>query len=118
MDEFYTYEKAKNKLNEWEAEDKAHGEYTPNFYEICEEASNIILCAEGTELQAMLTACEQVGFSPDAVTHLYNDGSITTGAGRSGRNIVWLLRGKYECAVYVDTGEILTAEQIKEELLS
>lgn len=38
MDEFETYEKAKNKLNEWEAEDKAHGEYTPDFYEICEEA--------------------------------------------------------------------------------
>ena len=38
MDEFETYEEAKNNLNEWEAEDKAHGEYTPDFYEICEEA--------------------------------------------------------------------------------
>ena len=78
----------------------------------------MILCPIGTELQAMLTACEHVGFSPDAVTHLYNDGSITTGAGRSGRNIVWLLRGRKECAVYVDTNEILTAEQIREELLA
>ena len=38
MDEFETYEEAKNKLNEWEAEDKAHGEYAPDFYEIYEEA--------------------------------------------------------------------------------
>ena len=37
MDKFETYEEAKNKLNEWEAEDKAHSEYTPDFYEICEE---------------------------------------------------------------------------------
>lgn len=36
MDEFETYEEAENKLNEWEAEDKIHGEYTPDFYEICE----------------------------------------------------------------------------------
>ena len=83
-----------------------------------ERRDNMILCAAGTELQAMLTACEHVGFSPDAVTHLYNDGSITTGAGRSGRNIVWLLRGTKECAVYVDTNEILTDEQIREELLA
>ena len=78
----------------------------------------MILCPIGTELQAMLTACEHVGFSPYAVTHVYNDGSITTGAGRSGRNIVRLLRGTKECEVYVDTGDILTDKQIKEELLS
>lgn len=42
IDTFNTYEEARQEIDRYEAADKADGTYTEDFYEIVDEAGNIV----------------------------------------------------------------------------
>ena len=46
-----------------------------------------------------------------------DDGTISIGTGRSGRDAVWIITESHESAVYIDTLEPLSQEEITKEFL-
>ena len=47
----------------------------------------------------------------------FNDGAISVCTGRSGRSAVWIITESHESAVYIDTLEPLSQEEITKEFL-
>ena len=55
---------------------------------------------------------------PDFIQTLIDDSSITINTARSGRAVVWIIIDDVkEVALYVDTLDILSDEDVKRELL-
>lgn len=74
------------------------------------------------EQSAIITGLKRIGYydsqNPDFIQILIDDNSITVNAARSGHTVVWtMIDDIKEVALYVDTLDILSVEDIKRELL-
>ena len=66
-------------------------------------------------LEAINKVYSIVGYGEDVFGDIEN-GYLTENETRSGRDVVWYMDGEKECAVYVDTLEVLTEEEIETQL--
>ena len=74
------------------------------------------------ERKAVKEALEYIGYfdvaeSPEMLQEWFNDGTISVCTGRSGRSAVWIITESHESAVYIDTLELLSREEITKEFL-
>lgn len=74
------------------------------------------------ERKAVKEALEYIGYfdaaeSPEMLQEWLDDGTISIGTGRSGRDAVRIITESHESAVYVDTLESLSQEEITKEFL-
>lgn len=75
-----------------------------------------------SEQKAIITGLKYIGYydsrNPDFIQILIDDSSITINTARSGRAVVWIIIDDVkEVALYVDTLDILSVEDVKRELL-
>ena len=75
-----------------------------------------------TEKRAIIKGLERIDYydsqNPEFIQTLIDDDSITINTARSGRTVVWIIiDGIKEVALYVDTLDILSDEDVKRELL-
>lgn len=75
-----------------------------------------------TEQKAIIKGLEHIDYydsqSPEFIQTLIDDDSITINTARSGRAVVWIIIDDIkEVALYVDTLDILSDEDVKHELL-
>lgn len=75
-----------------------------------------------SEQKAIITGLKHIGYydsqNPDFIQILIDDNSITINTARSERTVVWIIIDDVkEVALYVDTLEILSVEDVKRELL-
>lgn len=74
------------------------------------------------EQKAVKEALEYISYwdvaeDPEMLQEWLDDGTISIGAGRSGLLAVWIITESKESAVYVDTLEPLSQEEITKEFL-
>ena len=74
------------------------------------------------ERKAVKETLECIGYfdvaeSPEMIQEWIDDGTISIGAGRSGRDAVWIITESHESAIYIDTLEPLSQEEITKEFL-
>lgn len=74
------------------------------------------------EQKAIKEALEYISYwdvaeDPEMLQEWLDDGTIGIGTGRSGRDAVWIITESKESAVYVDTLEPLSQEEITKEFL-
>lgn len=74
------------------------------------------------ERKAVKEALEYIGYfdvaeSPEMLQEWLDDGTISICVGRSGRDAVWIITESHESAVYIDTLEPLSQEEITKEFL-
>ena len=75
-----------------------------------------------TEKRAIIKGLEHIDYydsqNPEFIQTLIDDDSITINTARSGRAVVWIIIDDIrEVALYVDTLDILSDEDVKRELL-
>lgn len=75
-----------------------------------------------TERKAIIKGLEHIGYydsqNPEFIQTLIDDDSITINAARSGRAVAWIIIDDIkEVALYVDTLDILSDDDIQRELL-
>lgn len=75
-----------------------------------------------TEQKAIIKGLEHIGYydsqNPEFIQTLIDDDSITINTARSGRAVAWIIIDDIkEAALYVDTLDILSDEDVKRELL-
>lgn len=75
-----------------------------------------------SEQKAIITGLKHIEYydsqNPDFIQILIDDNSITVNTARSGRTVIWIIIDDIkEVALYVDTLDILSVEDIKRELL-
>ena len=75
-----------------------------------------------TEKRAIIKGLEHIDYydsqNPEFIQTLIDDDSITTNTARSGRAVVWIIIDDIkEVALYVDTLDILSDDDIQRELL-
>ena len=75
-----------------------------------------------SEQKAIIAGLKHIGYydsqNPDFIQILVDDNSITINTARSERTVVWIIIDDVkEVALYVDTLEILSVEDVKRELL-
>lgn len=75
-----------------------------------------------TEQKAIIKGLEHIDYydsqNPEFIQTLIDDGSITINTARSGRDAVWIIIDDIkEAALYVDTLDMLSDEDIQRELL-
>ena len=74
------------------------------------------------ERKAVKEALEYIGYfdvaeSPEMLQEWFDDGTIGIGTGRSGRDAVWIITESHESALYIDTQQHLSQEEITKEFL-
>lgn len=74
------------------------------------------------ERKAVKEALEYIGYldvaeSPEMLQEWLDDETISICTGRSGRSAVWIITDSNESAIYIDTLESLSQEEITEEFL-
>lgn len=74
------------------------------------------------ERKAVKEALEYIGYfdvaeSPEMLQEWLNDETISICTGRSGRSAAWIITESHESAVYIDTLEPLSQEEITKEFL-
>lgn len=74
------------------------------------------------ERKAVKEALEYIGYfdvaeSPEMLQEWLNDETISICTGRNGRPAVWIITESHESAVYIDTLEPLSQEEITKEFL-
>lgn len=74
------------------------------------------------ERKAVKEALEYIGYfnvaeSPEMLQEWLNDETISICTGRSGRSAVWIITESHGSAVYIDTLEPLSQEEITKEFL-
>ena len=75
-----------------------------------------------TEKRAIIKGLKHIDYcdsqNPEFIQTLIDDGSITINTARSGRDVAWIIIDDIkEVALYVDTLDILSDEDVKHELL-
>ena len=75
-----------------------------------------------TEQKAIIAGLKHIDYydsqNPEFIQTLIDDDSITINTARSGRAVVWIIIDDIkEVALYVDTLDILSVEDVKRELL-
>ena len=75
-----------------------------------------------SERNAIIAGLERIDYydsqNPEFIQTLIDDDSITINTARSGRAVVWIIIDDIkEAALYVDTLDILSDEDVKRELL-
>lgn len=75
-----------------------------------------------TEKRAIIKGLEHIGYydsqNPEFIQTLIDDDSITINTARSGRDVAWIIIDDIkEVALYVDTLDILSDDDIQRELL-
>lgn len=75
-----------------------------------------------TERKAIIKGLKHIDYydsqNPEFIQTLIDDDSITINTARSGRAVVWIIIDDIkEVALYVDTLDILSVEDVKRELL-
>ena len=75
-----------------------------------------------SEQKAIIKGLEHIDYydskNPEFIQTLIDDDSITINTARSGRAVVWIIIDDIkEVALYVDTLDILSDEDVKHELL-
>ena len=75
-----------------------------------------------SESKAIVTGLKHIDYydsqNPEFIQMLIDDNSITINTARSGRDVAWIIiEDNYEVAVYVDTLDILSDDDIQRELL-
>ncbi len=73
------------------------------------------------EMEAIKKALEELGYSEiakntDDMARWYDDGTISINTARNGRAVAWVLLESCEKALYVDTLEELSEEEISDQL--
>ena len=68
-------------------------------------------------LQAIIKLYKELNFENPAIIDDINNDYLTEHKARNGRAVLWYLDGVNECAIYADTLEILTANEIENELM-
>lgn len=68
-------------------------------------------------LKAMQVLYDYIGNTEPDILNDIEHGYLTENTGRSGRDVVWYADENNDVAVYVDTLEILSDEEIDRELL-
>lgn len=62
--------------------------------------------------------CSDVANDPNEIERWIADDSITVNTCRNGRRVVWIVASENnDVAMYVDTEEVLTDEEVEKELL-
>lgn len=67
-------------------------------------------------LKAVETLYNIIGIDTDILTDI-KEGILTENTARNGRSIIWYNNGSNDIAIYIDTLERLTDEEIEKELL-
>ena len=75
-----------------------------------------------SEQKTIITGLKHIGYydnqNPEFIQTLIDDDSITINTARSGRTVVWIIIDDIkEVALYVDTLDILSDDDIQRELL-
>ena len=75
-----------------------------------------------SEQKAIISGLKRIGYydsqNPEFIQTLIDDDSITINTARSGRAVVWIIIDDIkEVALYVDTLDILSDDDIQRELL-
>ena len=68
------------------------------------------------QIYALQKLYERLGFGNPDVFEDYDNNFLTRNTTRSGRPVLWYLDANLEAVIYIDTGEFLTAEEIKDQL--
>ncbi len=67
-------------------------------------------------LGAIKKVYELIGFETPEIIFDIRDDYLTEHEARNGRNVIWYLDETYNVAVYTDTLEVLSDEEIEKEL--